>query len=48
MTEYNERTCEKCEEKETCKDYKYGIEHGLIPFGCSVKKGGNDNENMEV
>lgn len=35
MTEYNDRVCEKCEEKETCKDYKYGIEHGLIPFGCS-------------
>lgn len=23
------------EEKDACEDYKHGIEHGLIPFGCS-------------
>ena len=36
MTEYNDRMCEKCEEKETCEDYRNGIERGCIPFGCSM------------
>ena len=40
----NDRMCEKCEEKETCEDYKRGIEHGLIPFGCSKSTESEDSE----
>ena len=40
----NDRMCEKCEEKETCEDYKRGIEHGLIPFGCSKSTESEEEE----
>lgn len=38
MSEYLDRVCDECEEKETCESYKFGIKNGLIPFGCSVRK----------